>query len=144
MNDSSVLRCPSCGRFSGLDANDVDTASYVGKTWCSLCAKIDKTVEGVVFVSQPSPGEMVNGMKDDVLTAWLDCYSMKPKQRIRESHAKEEIQRAWLMWDGDKQRNEAMFCFYGWIYKYRPYFLTFRFKGDRWQIVHSWLIQITR
>jgi len=78
------------------------------------------------------------------LEAWIDCYEMKPKKKILVKIAKEEIQRAWSMWDGDKTNKNSMFMFYGWLSTYRPYFLTFRGKGDPWQKVHSWLIQCER
>jgi hypothetical protein len=55
--------------------------------------------------------------------------------------AKSEIQRAWPMWDGDKRAKDSMFVFFRWLTRYRPYFLSFRSKGDPWQKVHSWLIQ---
>jgi len=57
---------------------------------------------------------------------------------------KYEIQRAWSRWEGDKSNNFPMFTFFAWLQKHRPYFLTFRNKGDPWQRVHSWLIQYER
>ncbi|SPB14878.1 hypothetical protein NOV72_02109 [Caballeronia novacaledonica] len=81
------------------------------------------------------------GLPDDSLDAWLDCYEMKPKKRIRKDDAKAEVQRAWALWDGDKTTGQPMFLFYLWLARQRPYFLTFRAKGDPWQAVHSWLIQ---
>ena len=76
--------------------------------------------------------------------ALIDCYSMTPKRRIKVDEARHEIQRAWAMWDGDKSAGQAMFLFYGWLKRHRPYFLTFRYKHDMWQRVHSWLIQFER
>ena len=88
---------------------------------------------------------MYEGTADDALAAWQDCYSMAPKHRIKKEQAKAEIQRAWTMWDGDKSSLEkAMLSFFLWAEKFRPYFLTFRCKGDPWQTVHSWLLQAVR
>jgi hypothetical protein len=84
---------------------------------------------------------MMKGPTDDPLFAWQDCYPMVPKRRIKVKDAKLEIQRAWMMWDGDKSAGQAMFIFYAWLTRYRPYFLTFRCKGDPWQKVHIWLLQ---
>jgi hypothetical protein len=79
--------------------------------------------------------------QDDPLDAWIDCYDMKPKTRILVKKAKREIQRVWEIWDGNKASDQAMFMFFGWLHRHRPYFLTFRSKGDPWQTVHSWLLQ---
>lgn len=88
---------------------------------------------------------MFESTADDALAAWHDCYSMAPKHRIKKDQAKAEIQRAWAMWDGDKSDLEsAMFIFFGWANQFRPYFLTFRCKGDPWQTVHSWLLHAER
>jgi uncharacterized protein YndB with AHSA1/START domain len=84
---------------------------------------------------------MVSVNIDDPLEAWQDCFDMKPKKRILVRQAEREIQRAWQQWSGDKNSNSAKIIFFGWLSRHRPYFLTFRSKGDRWQIVHSWLIQ---
>jgi hypothetical protein len=77
----------------------------------------------------------------DPLVAWDDCYSKKPKKRIPAKRAKAEIQRAWDNWDGDKTNELSMLAFYGWLSRFRPYFLTFRGKGDPWQTVHDWLFE---
>jgi hypothetical protein len=69
---------------------------------------------------------------------------MKPRSRIKVSDAKSEIQRAWTLWDGDKKSDVAMFIFFVWLQRHRPYFLTFRTRGDPWQRVHSWLLQHER
>ena len=87
---------------------------------------------------------MHEGSAIDPLNAWIDCYDMKPKRRIKVGEARAEIQRAWAMWGGDKSANQAMFIFFGWLERFRPYFLTFLSRGDRWQKVHSWLIQYER
>jgi hypothetical protein len=88
---------------------------------------------------------MYGNAADDALAAWHDCDSMEPKHRIKKDHAKTEIQRAWAMWEGEKSDSEsAMFMFFLWAGKFRPYFLTFRCKGDPWQTVHSWLLQAER
>jgi hypothetical protein len=96
------------------------------------------------FVYLPSPGRMTTAPISDPLTAWKDCYEMKPRSRIKVSDAKSEIQRAWTLWDGDKKSDVAMFIFFGWLQRHRPYFLTFRTRGDPWQRVHSWLLQHER
>ncbi len=145
MNSTASLRCMSCGRMAGSGSNGVDTVLYLGSAWCTICASVRRTPSGPTFVDQPSPGAMYESAADDALAAWQDCYSMKPKQRIKKDQAKAEIQRAWAMWDGDKSDSEsAMFMFLGWAGKFRPYFLTFRCKGDPWQTIHSWLIQAER
>ena len=69
---------------------------------------------------------------------------MKPKQRILVKDAKREIQRAWAMWDGDKDASESMFTFFLWLQRFRPYFLTFQSTNDPWQKVHAWLLQCER
>jgi hypothetical protein len=84
---------------------------------------------------------MVTGSTFDELDSWRDCFSEQPKHRIKVSDAKREIQRVWSMWDGDKGAVMAMFLFFGWLQRYRPYFLTFREKYDPWQTVHSWLLE---
>ena len=84
---------------------------------------------------------MVERTDDDPLQAWWDCYKLNPKKRILVNQARREIQRAWELWDGDKTLNMSKFMFFGWLQRHRPYFLTFRGKGDPWQRVHSWLIQ---
>ncbi len=84
---------------------------------------------------------MVENSGDDALAAWQDCYTMTPKKRILLRNAKAEIQRAWEQWNGDKHSQGAMLVFFGWLQRHRPYFLTFRARGDPWQRVHSWLIQ---
>lgn len=84
---------------------------------------------------------MVEGPTTDLLDPWMDCYTMTPKRRIKVDEAKREVQRAWAMWDGEKSAGQAMMMFFAWLQRHRPYFLTFRSKGDRWQRVKSWLIQ---
>jgi len=105
------------------------------------CANIQRTPGGTEFVPSTSPGRIVNVNRNDPLEAWIDCYEMKPKHRTLKEQAKKEIQRAWQLWDGDKRQDIAMFQFFCWLRRHRPYFLTFRVKGDPWQTVHSWLIQ---
>jgi len=109
--------------------------------WCASCAKVGQTSQGEKFISMPSPGRMYEMDEDDPLAAWQDCYETKPKRRILVKQAKTEIWRAWELWDGDRTNSESMFIFFGWLQRHRPYFLTFRNKGDPWQKVHSWLVQ---
>jgi len=84
---------------------------------------------------------MYEEAKDDPIDAWEDCFHKVPKKRIPVKKAKAEIQRAWELWEEDKSGDLSMFVFFGWLTRYRPYFLTFRGKGSQWQTVHSWLIQ---
>ena len=140
----SKLHCASCGRPDKHGPDGSNPIQYEGRQWCSWCAKISKTNAGTIFVVEPSPALMVGGPEKDPLTAWKDCYSMEPKKRILIKDAKSEIQRAWTMWDGDKSADNPMFVFFGWLMRHRPYFLTFRGKGDPWQKVYRWLIQYER
>ena len=96
---------------------------------------------GRTCVEQPSPGLMSRQPTSDPLDAWLDCYEMKPKRRIKLADAKREIQRAWENWEGDKEGRDAIRSFYGWLWRFRPFFLTFRGKRDPWWRVHSWIVQ---
>ncbi len=141
---SSDLHCASCGRPNKPRPDGADPISYMDQLWCSWCAAIFQRNTGTIYVELPSPGLMEGGPKDDPLTSWQDCYSMQPKKRILVKKAKAEIQRAWELWEGDKSGNLSMFTFFGWLSRFRPYFLTFRSKRDPWQKVHSWLIQYER
>jgi hypothetical protein len=87
---------------------------------------------------------MIRGSVFDELDSWRDCFAEEPIHRIKVSDAKQEIQRVWSMWEGDKGSAIAMFLFFGWLQRHRPYFLTFRKKHDPWQTVHSWLIEFER
>ena len=138
------LHWRSCGRSAGLGPNGVDTVLYLGQEWCPRCAGIVRTSSRRTCVQQPSPGRMGEGPTIDPLNAWIDCYEMKPKKRIKVDVARREIQRAWAIWNGDKDASESMFMFFGWLQRFRPYFLTFRSSGDPWQRVHSWLLQCER
>lgn len=136
-----TLYCASCRRTNGGGPNGIATVTYQRVEWCTSCASIKKTPEGVTYVSFPSPGRMYESAEDDPIDAWEDCFHKEPKKRITVKKAKTEIQRAWELWEGDKSSNISMFAFFGWLTRHRPYFLTFRAKGDPWQTVHSWLIQ---
>jgi len=136
----SRLYCSSCNRKEGTGTNDVETIAFQDAKWCSSCADIKKLNGGETYVSMPSPGRMTNG-EYNILTTWQDCYSMKPKKKILKKQAKNEITRAWDLWEEDKTQDLSMFFFFGWLTKYRPYFLTFRDTGSQWQTVHSWLIR---
>jgi hypothetical protein len=87
---------------------------------------------------------MVGGPENDPLTAWQDCYSMEPKERIQIKDAKSEIQRAWAVWDGDKTAEDSMLLFFGWLSQHRPYFLTFRGREDPWRKGYGWLVEYER
>ena len=135
------LYCPSCGRMEDDDTNRLDIVVLMDIKWCATCASIKITPEGTTYINIPSPGQICDGTVNDPIAAWDDCYFKKPKKRILVKQAKAEIQRAWTLWDGDKSGNLSMFMFFAWLMRNRPYFLTFRGKGDPWQTVHSWLIQ---
>lgn len=140
-NRGHRLYCASCGRSDKGRTDTVKTVSYLGHKWCCKCAHLIHVSEGKTCVEQPSPGRMVEGQVDDPLIAWQDCFQQKPKRRIRVEDAKLEIQSAWGKWHGDKNSSQSMFKFCGWLSRFRPYFLTFRCKGGKWQRVHCWLIQ---
>lgn len=135
-----MAHCASCNR-STTDPDNEAPIEFNGVSWCQHCAKIQHTPDGDMFIPLSSPGRIVEVNRDDPLAAWIDCFEMKPKHRILKKDAKKEIQRAWELWDGDKGRDIATFDFFCWLNRHRPYFLTFRKKGDPWQTVHSWLIQ---
>lgn len=139
-----TLRCMSCGRTAGSGPNGVDTLSFLDREWCRRCARILEIPGYPACVQLPSPGCMSDSEAISALDAWEDCFGRTPKHRIKKSAAKEEIQRAWCMWEGDKSSNYSMLQFFLWLQRFRPYFLTFREKHDPWQTVHSWLIQYER
>jgi hypothetical protein len=138
---SNKLHCAACGRTAGTGPDEVQPVLYLEMGWCPKCARIGRSAKGLVWVDQPSPGHMIGGPIDDVLEAWRDCYVTIPKRRIKVADAKREVQRAWRLWDGEKEGGVAMLMFFAWLQRHRPYFLTFRYNGDRWQRVHSWLLQ---
>ena len=138
---ASNLHCASCGRTDIGGTNCLKTITYQGVKWCTSCAAIKQTAKGETYISAPSPGRVYEGLKDDPLSAWEDCYTKKPKKRILVKKAKTEIQKAWEGWGGEKSGDESMFAFFCWLTRYRPYFLTFRCSSDPWQIVHGWLNQ---
>jgi len=84
---------------------------------------------------------MVQGDQVDILEVWRDCYKMEPKHRIKVRDAKKEIQRAWDLWNEDKDATMTKLMFFFWLQRNRPYFLTFRCSGDPWQTVHSWILE---
>lgn len=133
------LHCRSCDRSTEAGPNSVDTVIFLEQEWCARCARVEYTHEQRAYVRQPSPGRMVIGPTNDPLDIWMDCYKMKPKNRIKVAEAKHEIQRAWVMWDGDKDASGAKLIFFGWLRRMRPYFLTFRGREDPWQRVNRWL-----
>lgn len=137
------LSCLSCGRSADMTADASVLINYQGQSWCVHCADVRK-MRDRPWVAFPSPGLMSEDGRDDPVQALFDCYEMTPKKRILVARAKVEIQRAWDLWSGDKTNEvTSMFEFYFWLGRYRPYFLTFRHKGDRWQTIHAWLIQHT-
>lgn len=135
-----MSHCSSCSR-KDTDPNMRDIVIFQGAKWCPHCTRVKEDSNSNRYVLLPSPGRMAEINRDDPLDAWIDCYDMKPKTRILIKKAKSEVQRAWENWDGDKTCDQAMFLFFGWLTRHRPYFLTFRSKCDQWQTVHSWLIQ---
>lgn len=140
-----VLCCASCGRTSGKGGGEVQPIRYLDVDWCPVCAKVCAKVRpsesGNAFVDQPSPGRMYPGRPSDPIDALHDCYVLKPKRRIRVKQARYEVQRAWSICHRGESGSAEMFCFFGWLQRHRPYFVTFRCRGDPWQTVHCWLIQ---
>lgn len=132
--------CPACFRRD-TDPDMKDILFFQGEKWCPHCSNIKKTESLNRFVHKPSPGCIIDTNYNDALSAWIDCFEMKPKRRISIKKAKSEVQRAWTNWNGDKTCDQAMFVFFNWLQLYRPYFLTFRSKSSEWQQVHSWLVQ---
>lgn len=136
-----MRHCASCGRTDDLGENGVETVEYLGVTWCTSCAAVGRTSTGSVYVAQQSPGRMYEGPpNEESYDALWDCFVFMPKKRIVKDKARAEIQRAWRRWDG----GDDPMLFFGWLRKHRPYFLTFRCKGDPWQTVHSWVLQAER
>jgi len=115
--------------------------TYLNGKWCPSCAAIGQIAEGQTYIEMPSPGRMYEDHGEDPLSAWEDCYQKTLKKRMLKAKAKAEIQRAWDLWEDDKSRDLSMFVFFAWLQRNRPYFLSFRCKGDPWQTVHSWLLQ---
>jgi hypothetical protein len=134
-----LLYCSSCRRSNQKGPNGVETIEDHGVVWCTSCAKIVQIKSGVKGIALPSPGRMHEGHDEDPLEAWEDCYVKQIKKRILIKKAKSEIQRAWSLWEKDKNDSETMFSFFCWMTRYRPYFVTFRCQGDPWQTVHGWL-----
>lgn len=82
-----MAHCASCDRsYDNHDGRQPFV--FRGVSWCSYCAKIQSTSEGLEFVSPSSPGRIVGVNRNDPLEAWIDCYEMKPKQRILKQQAK--------------------------------------------------------
>ena len=137
---TDVLYCASCGRCTHPGHEQIEPVPYIGIEWCPHCAAVT-TLEGSRFVNQPSPGRLYPTPPEASLDAWLDCYDFRPKKRILVKLAKRELQREWDSWVTSDRSDAKMHEFYWWAYRHRPYFLTFRCKHDRWQRVHSWLIE---
>lgn len=139
---TDTLRCASCGRLDGPRPEGADSVvAHDGKRYCSWCAAVRESPSGCMSVQLPSPGCMTDSGSDDPLAAWNDCYNVKPKKRILKEVAKAEVQRAWRDWSGDKRSSAAKPLFYSWLCRHRPYFMTFRTSGDRWQDIMSWIVQ---
>lgn len=136
------LECASCRRKNEPGPEGAQPILSGEILWCSYCAAIIEIGDGKKIVNQPSPGRMVESVYCDPLGAWQDCYLMRPRKRILVKQAKVEIQRAWKNWDGDKTgENPVLFRFFPWLEQYRPYFLTFRSKGDLYQRVSWWVTE---
>ena len=138
-----ILQCPSCGRRGDTGPNAAETVTGHGGEWCRNCAVLITTSDGSLDVDPTGPGAMSKSAVVDPIDAFRDCYKMEPKKRIRVSVAKVEVQRAWDLWDGDKDSSASKSIFYGWLQRHRPYFLTFRSSTDHelWQKVNGWLTQ---
>ena len=136
---NDVLYCRSCFRAEGNGPDQVEPVRCLDIYWCPRCARVGHTASGIAFVGHPSPGRMYPGESSDPLDAFDDCFQRNPKWRIRVDQARDEIRRAWSMWDGDRSESGSKVFFFGWLRKHRPYFLTFQCGGDQWQKVQSWL-----
>ena len=99
---AGALHCSSCGRSAGTGPNGVETVLNLEQEWCARCARIGRTNSGATYVDRPSPGRMTKSTTIDPLDAWIDCYVMTPKRRIKVKDARLEIQRAWSIWEGNK------------------------------------------
>lgn len=57
--------------------------------------------------------------------------------------AKSQVIQEWRAWS--KQRGSFtstdMFLFFGWVQQNKPHLLMFRSDGDKWQVVHGWLLR---
>lgn len=140
---TNALYCASCGRNTNQGPDQIEPVLHLGLSWCPLCASVG-IIDGQRFVNQPSPGQLYESPPANPLDAWQDCYEFRPKKRIRVAQAKCEIQRAWKTWSGADRSDAKMYEFYWWAYRHHPFFLTFRCKHDRWQQVHSWLLEFER
>jgi hypothetical protein len=63
------------------------------------------------------------------------------------AEAKAEVLRTWDSWapknvpSTRKPNGHDGFTFFTYLQRERPHLLTFRAKGDQWQVVHGWLLQ---
>ncbi len=62
--------------------------------------------------------------------------------------ARMEIVAAWFEWKrlqgfqyDDVLSSTMGFEFFAYLQSHRPELLDFEYQGDKWQIVHSWLVQ---
>ena len=63
------------------------------------------------------------------------------------SEAEQQILRQWEIWSfsnvpaGKKAKGAEALMFYGDIATNHPALLTFQSPGDKWQVIHGWLLQ---
>ena len=67
---------------------------------------------------------------------------------MKRDQAKQSIVAEWDLWSASNKITNATagdkLKFYNFILKERPHLLDFKASGDKWQDVHSWLIQSRR
>lgn len=67
---------------------------------------------------------------------------------ILKDDAKRLILAEWDVWSpghtSGKPTGRDAFAFYAHLERHHPAWLTFRCRGDRWQVVHSWLIYASK
>ncbi len=65
---------------------------------------------------------------------------------VKRADAKRDVIEEWRGW-GEKSippTDSDKFSFYTWLRENKPHLLEFRYGGDKWQIVHSWLNEAER
>ena len=64
---------------------------------------------------------------------------------MTQDEARRDILREWLAWVAANNVTNANgthgFLFFGFLQKERGHLLTFKASGDKWQVVHGWLLQ---
>jgi hypothetical protein len=56
-----------------------------------------------------------------------------------------QILDAWRRWaeerDLEKPNGTQGFVFFGYLQQHKPHLFAFRYSGDKWQLVHGWLLR---